>query len=156
MSRMFMPILISRTKSWRRWGKVTKEERHKGTEAQRHKVKTYRDLIVWQKAMHFVTRIYTVSKKLPKEEAYGLISQIRRSSVSIPSNIAEGYGRNSSNDYIRFLQISIGSLYELQTQLEICLNLKYVSQQLFNDINEKSREIERMLSSLINKLSSKK
>ena len=135
---------------------MTEEEKHKGTEALRHKVNTYRDLIVWQKAMQFVTLIYTITKKFPKEEAYGLISQIRRSSVSIPSNIAEGYGRRSSNDYIRFLQISIGSLYELQTQLEICLNLKYVSQLMFNDINEKSREIERMLSSLINKLNSKK
>jgi len=156
MSRMSTRILISRTKSWRRWGEVKIEERDKGTEAQRHKVKTYRDLLVWQKAMQFVTRIYAVTNKLPKEESYGLISQIRRSSVSIPSNIAEGYGRNSSNDYIRFLQISIGSLYELQTQLEVCLNLKYVSQLLFDDMNEKSREIERMLSTLINKLNSKK
>ncbi|MBI4682932.1 MAG: four helix bundle protein [Nitrospirae bacterium] len=133
-----------------------REERHKVAEAQRHKVKTYRDLIVWQKAMHLVTQIYSITKSLPKEEVYGLISQIRRSSVSIPSNIAEGYGRNSSNDYIRVLQISIGSLYELQTQLEICLNLKYLSQLMFDDINEKSREIERMLSSLINKLNPKK
>ncbi|MBI5665520.1 MAG: four helix bundle protein [Nitrospirae bacterium] len=106
--------------------------------------------------MLFVTLIYSLTNKLPKEESFGLISQIRRSSVSIPSNIAEGYGRNSSNDYIRFLQISIGSLYELQTQLEICLNLKYVSQQRFDDINEKSREIERMLSSLINKINPKR
>jgi four helix bundle protein len=136
---------------------MTTEERYKGTEAQRHKVNTYRDLIVWQKAMQFVTLIYTMTQKLPKEETYGLIPQIRRSAVSIPSNIAEGYGRRSSNDYIRFLQISICSLYELQTQLEICLNLKYLSQPTtYDDINEKSREIERMLSSLINKLNSKK
>jgi four helix bundle protein len=126
------------------------------TETQRHKVKTYRELIVWQKAMQLVTQIYKNTEDLPKEELYGLISQIRRSSISIPSNIAEGYGRNSTNDYIRFLQISRGSLYELQTQLEICLNLNYLNQISFNDIYEQSREIERMLSSLINKLNSSK
>lgn len=73
--------------------------------------------------MKLVTDVYLITKPLPKEELYGLTSQIRKSSVSVPSNIAEGYGRNSTNDYIRFLQIASGSLYELQTQLEICLNL---------------------------------
>jgi len=130
--------------------------RHKGTEAQRHKVKTYRDLIVWQKAMQLVTAIYALTKTLPKDKTYGLLPQIRRCCISIPSNIAEGYGRKSTNDYIRFLQIAIGSLYELQTQIEICLNLKYVANTIFEDIHEQSREIERMLSSLISKLNSKK
>ena len=115
-------------------------------------VKTYNDLIVWQKAMLLVTDIYLITKKLPKEETYGLTSQIRRSCVSIPSNIAEGFGRNSTNDYIRFLQITNGSLYELQTQLRICINLKYFSNETHNKIYEQSREIERMLSSLIRKL----
>jgi len=128
---------------------VTKAQRHK---VENQKIKTFRNLTVWQKAMQLVTRIYLTTKKPPKEEIYGLIQQIRRSSVSVSSNIAEGYGRNSTNDYIRFLQISIGSLYELQTQLEICLNLEYLSKQTFDDIHEQSREIERMLSSLINKL----
>lgn len=67
--------------------------------------------------MKLVTDVYLITKPLPKEELYGLTSQIRKSSVSVPSNIAEGYGRNSTNDYIRFLQIASGSLYELQTQL---------------------------------------
>jgi len=125
-------------------------------EAQRHKVKTYRDLLVWQKSMQLVTKIYLSTKSLPKEEVYGLISQIRRSCISIPSNIAEGYGRNSTNDYIRFLQIASGSLYELQTQLEICLNLNYLSKKSFEEIFEQSREIERMLSSLIRKLNLQK
>jgi four helix bundle protein len=135
---------------------VAKGKGHRGTEAQRHKVKTYRDLIVWQKAMQLVTKIYLITKSLPKEEIYTLNSQIRKSCISIPSNIAEGYGRNSTNDYVRFLQISIGSLYELQTQLEICLNLKYFSKQMFDDIYEQSREIERMLSSLVRKLDENK
>lgn len=118
-------------------------------------VKTYNDLIVWQKAMQLITEIYMITKKFPKEERYGLISQIRRSSVSVPSNIAEGFGRDSTNDYVRFLQIANGSLYELQTQLKICNNLKYLSNQIYNKIYEQSREIERMLASLIRKLSAK-
>lgn len=115
-------------------------------------VKSYRDLIVWQKSMQLVTQVYSKTKILPREELYGLVAQIRRSSVSIPSNIAEGYGRNSTNDYLLFLQIASGSLYELQTQLEICLNLEYLSKEDFESIDEQSREIERMLSSLIKKV----
>ena len=128
-----------------------------GTEAKgrSRKMKSYRDLIVWQKSMRLVTRIYLITKELPKNEVYGLTSQIRRSSISLPSNIAEGYGRNSTNDYIRFLQIACGSLYEVQTQLEICRNLEYLSKELFNEIYEQSREIERMLNSLIRKLKEK-
>lgn len=130
--------------------------RHKGTEAQRRKVKTYRDLIVWQKAMRLVTDVYLLTKSLPKDEVYGLSSQVRRCCISIPSNIAEGYGRKSTNDYIRFLQIAIGSLYELQTQLEICCNLKYFAQKAFEEILEQTREIERMLSSLASKINPNK
>ncbi len=118
-------------------------------------IRNYRDLKVWQKAMKLVTGVYSTTKYLPKEEIYGLVSQIRKSAVSIPSNIAEGYGRNSTNDYIRFLQISNGSLYELQTQLEICLNLQYLSRDTFEKVYQQSREIERMISSLVKKLSKK-
>ena len=106
--------------------------------------------------MNFVIQIYTITKTFPQEEQYGLTSQIRRSAVSIPSNISEGYGRNSSNDYKRFLQIANGSLYELQTQLEICHKLAYVSEDIFNNAYEQSREIERMLSSLIRKIKASK
>lgn len=128
-----------------------------GTEAEgrSRKMKSYRDLIVWQKSMRLVTQIYLITKELPKNELYGLTAQIRRSSISLPSNIAEGYGRNSTNDYIRFLQIACGSLYEVQTQLEICRNLEYLSKDIFNEIYEQSREIERMLNSLIGKLKQK-
>ncbi len=106
--------------------------------------------------MKLVTDVYLITKELPAEEVYGLTSQIRRSAVSIPSNIAEGYGRNSTSDYIRFLQIAGGSLYEMQTQLEICRNLEYISEETFSTTYEQSREIERMLSSLIAKLKQKK
>jgi len=115
-------------------------------------IKTYRDLIVWQKAMQFVTSVYTKSASFPQIEQFGLTSQVRRSAVSIPSNIAEGYGRNSTGDYTRFLQIALGSLFEIQTQLEIAFNLNYISVNDFQTLFGQSREIERMLSSLINKL----
>jgi len=115
-------------------------------------VKTFRDLIVWQKAMELVTLIYQLSKAIPKDELYGLTSQMRRSAVSIPANIAEGYGRKSTQDYLRFLPISMSSNYELQTLLEIACNLKYLSMDSFKDAFDKSRELERMLSSLMVKI----
>lgn len=119
-------------------------------------IKSYRDLLVWQKSMQLVTQVYRKTKLLPKEELYGLVTQMRKSAVSIPGNIAEGYGRNSTNDYLRFLQITNGSLYELQTQFEICLNLEYLKEEDFKSIHEQSREIERMLSSLIKKVGASK
>ena len=112
-------------------------------------MKTYRDLIVWQKAMGLVTEIYHHTKSFPEEERYGLTLQLRKSSVSLPSNMAEGYGRNSTLDYIRFLRIANGSLFELQTQLEIAQNLNFLAEESFSLLYESSREIERMLSSLI-------
>ncbi|MCX5632160.1 MAG: four helix bundle protein [Phycisphaerae bacterium] len=118
-------------------------------------MKTYRDLLTWQKSMALVTEIYRLSKSFPRDETYGLTSQMRRCAVSVPSNIAEGYGRNSTSDYIRFLYIAIASLYELQTQIEIALNLQYLSKTGFDKLYESSREIERMLSSLIRKLNDK-
>ena len=89
------------------------------------------------------------------DEAYGLTSQMKRYAISIPSNMAEGYGRNSTNEYIHFLRIATGSLCELQTQMEISVNLCYLNKDEFDKLYELSREIERMLSSLIRKLSSK-
>ncbi len=115
-------------------------------------MKSYRDLIVWQKSMDLVTKVYIISKCFPNEELYGITSQIRRSAVSIPSNIAERYGRHSTNDYLRFLQISSASLYELQTQLEISNNIGYLPKEDFEQICNLSGEIERMLSTLIRKI----
>jgi len=118
-------------------------------------MKTYRDLLVWQKSMVLVTEIYRLSKSFPRDETYGLTSQMRRCAVSVPSNLAEGYGRNSTSDYIRFLYIATGSLYELQTQIEIALNLQYLNKPDYDKLYESSREIERMLSSLTKKLNDK-
>jgi four helix bundle protein len=112
-------------------------------------MKTFRDLLVWQKSMPFVTEIYKVSKSFPKEETFGLTAQLRRSAVSIPSNISEGYGREGVKDYLRFLNIAIASLFELQTQIEIAYNLGYIKKEEFENLYELSREIERMLSSFI-------
>ena len=115
-------------------------------------MKTYRDLLVWQKAMELVTEIYHYTKLFPDEGRFCLTQQLRRSSVSLPSNMAEGYGRNSTQDYIRFLRIANGSLFELQTQLEIAKNLEYLSVEGFSVLYKLTREIERMLSSLIKKI----
>ena len=96
---------------------------------EKHKIRTFRDLLIWQKSIKLVTRIYEVTRSFPKEEAFGLTSQMRRCSVSIPSNIAEGHGRNSTGNYLRFLQIATGSLCELQTQLVIANNLSFFSEK---------------------------
>ncbi len=118
-------------------------------------IKTFRELIVWQKSMQLVTNIYRLSQAFPREERYGLTNQLRRSAVSVPSNIAEGFGRQTTKDYLRFLQIAMGSLFEFQTQLEIAKNLEFLSRTDFDSTFEASRELERMLSSLIRKLKSK-
>ena len=108
--------------------------------------------MVWQKAMALVTEIYRHTKSFPKDETYGLISQIRRCAVSIPSNIAEGFGRYATNDYLRFLRISMGSLFELETQIEISRNLGYLNSDEYGTLDSNCRELERMLSSLIRSL----
>jgi four helix bundle protein len=119
-------------------------------------MKTFRDLLVWQKSMSFVTEVYKISKSFPKEETFGLTSQLRRSAVSVPSNISEGFGREGVNDYLRFLNIALASLFELQTQLEIAFNLEYIKKNKFDVLYELSREIERMLSSFIRSIKSKR
>ncbi len=101
--------------------------------------------------MELVTKINIETKIFPKEELYGLTSQIRRASVSIPSNIAEGYGRMGKNDYLRFLNIAISSLFELQAQLKTGKNLSFLQENNFNILFEDTREIERMLVSYIKK-----
>lgn len=112
----------------------------------------FRSLLIWQKSMVLTTKIYFSTNNFPKEEIFGLTSQIRRSSVSIPSNIAEGSGRESDKDFLRFLNISTGSLFEMQTQLEIAKNIAYLNQEEFNNLYEDSREVERMLVAFIKKI----
>lgn len=118
-------------------------------------IKSFRDLLVWQKSMNLVTDIYQLTRNFPHAEMFGLTSQLRRASISIPSNIAEGYGRNTSKDYLRYLQIALGSLYEIQTQLEIASNLHFLEIFDFNKMISLRLEIERMLTSLIAKIRAK-
>jgi four helix bundle protein len=117
-------------------------------------IHSFRDLTVWQKAMTLVEKVYGISKHFPADERYGLTSQLRRASVSVPSNIAEGYGRHSTRDYIRFLQIALGSLNEMQTQLELGVRLGFVDLDSVNSAKGLCTEIEKMLVSLIAKLRS--
>ncbi len=115
-------------------------------------MKTFRELLIWQKAMVLVTNSYQSSSKFPKDEQFGLTSQLRRCAISIPSNIAEGFGRGTNKDYHRFLKIALGSLFEFQTQIEIARNLNYFPQNDFESIHKSSRELERMLTSFIDKV----
>jgi four helix bundle protein len=116
-------------------------------------MRTFRNLIVWRKSLRFVIKIYCLTKNFPKHETYGLTVQLHRCALSIPSNIAEGYGRNSKKEFKRYLQIAMGSLFELQTQLCVAFGLKYIKIDTYKKMTADSREIERMLSSLISKLS---
>ena len=92
-------------------------------------IKSYKDLLIWQKGIDIVINLYQLVEDFPKEEIYALSSQLKRASVSIPSNIAEGYGRNSTQSYIHFVSISRGSLFELETQLIIAQKLKFVKNE---------------------------
>ncbi len=114
-------------------------------------MESFRELIVWQRSLKLVRSVYEVTRGFPKEEIFGLKMQIRRCATSVPSNIAEGYGRQHTSEYIRFLQIARGSLFELVTQLEIALSLAYI--QDISNLENECDEIAKMLNSLIRKLS---
>ena len=119
------------------------------------KTSDYKELQVWQKAMDLVVEIYKISKLLPKEEVYGISDQLRRSAVSIPSNIAEGQSRNSAKEFIQFLSIARGSLAELETQLLICIKVNMLSEDNIADAQNIITEIGNMIKGLMNKLNSK-
>jgi len=109
----------------------------------------YKDLIVWQKSMNLVVDIYTLTKNFPRSEEYGLVSQIRRCAVSIPSNIAEGSKRSSRKDYKQFLHIAYGSGAELETQLELSKRLSFGNKEHYNRVDGTLDEIMRMLHKMI-------
>ena len=117
-----------------------------------NRLEDYKDLIVWKRAMELVKAAYAVARLLPKEENYALADQIRRSAVSIPSNIAEGYGRGSTTDYRRFLTIARGSRYELETQLLLCIQLGYVSDKDTANAMQLGIEVAKLLNAIIAKL----
>lgn len=115
-------------------------------------LRNYRDLIVWQKAMQLVEHVYRASSNLPKEEIYGLTSQIRRACVSIASNIAEGEGRRSQKEFSRFLSIAHGSLRELETQILIAGRLHYFDSKRVSVLMRETEEVGRLLNGLINSI----
>jgi four helix bundle protein len=112
-------------------------------------VRSYRDLVVWQKAVEFVTEIYRLTYTFPKEEMFGLMSQMRRAAVSIPSNIAEGHGRLSRKEYIYLLGNARGSLAELETQVIIAVNLGYLDEGMMDRLLEQAGELGRILNGLL-------
>lgn len=118
-------------------------------------LRSFKDLSVWQKSYRLCLEIYRVTKTFPKEEKYGLTSQIRRSVVSIPSNIAEGYGRKTTLDYVRMLYISYGSVCELETQILLAGDLKLMGKDELGRLIQDLAEIKRMLKALIKSLENK-
>jgi four helix bundle protein len=115
-------------------------------------MKDFRSLKVWEKAHLLTLKIYKVTEKFPREELYGLTSQIRRACVSIPTNIAEGCVRSSDADFSRFLYIALGSTSELEYLILLSMDLKFVKNELQIELNNEINEIKKMLISMIQKL----
>ena len=118
-------------------------------------IRSFRDLLVWQKAMDLVVLCYQLAARLPANEEYGLASQIRRSAVSVPANIAEGHGRKRTGDYLHHLSIANGSLAELQTHFLLTTRLRLLTEETVKPAMDLAEEIGRMLSGLIDKLERK-
>jgi four helix bundle protein len=134
---------------------VPEGSRGQGFKGSSEMLKNYKELNVWQKSYELCLKIYRITAKFPNEERYGLTSQIRRSAVSIPSNIAEGYGRKTTVDYIRMLYISYGSVCELETQILLAGDLGYIEKGELGTARKDIAEIERMLKALIKSLEKK-
>ena len=117
-----------------------------------NEIKDFKYLVVWQRAMDLVAEVYQVVKKLPKEELYALSDQIRRAVISIPSNIAEGYGRNSSKEFSHFISIAKGSKSELETQLLLCVKIDYLKESDIQNVMYLIDQVGKMLYSLQKKL----
>jgi len=115
----------------------------------------FHDLTVWQRAIDLTVCIYTLPQNFPKEETYGLISQLRRASVSVASNIAEGRGRLNTAEFRQFLGVALGSMFEIQTQLVVARRLKMGNETSINDAAALSDEVSKMLTSFIQTLGSK-
>lgn len=118
-------------------------------------IRSHRDLIAWQKAVDLGLEIYRLTKQFPDSERFGLVSQLRRAGVSIASNIAEGYGRGTTADYIRFLRAARGSLYEVDTQLLFGVRLEYLAATEYAAALERVNECGRILAALIRSLEDK-
>ena len=121
---------------------------------EKSKIKNFRDLDVWKLGMEIVVDVYESTKSFPKEEVYGLVSQMRRAALSIASNVAEGFNRYHNKEYRQFLYIALGSCAELETQIEVSLLLGYITQSVGDKIIEKLDHESRMLRNLIKRLAS--
>lgn len=109
----------------------------------------HRDLIAWQKAMQLAREIYVVTRTFPKDEVYGLTSQLRRAAVSVPSNVAEGHGRTSRKEFHHFVGNARGSLLEVETQLELAIGFGYITEPFAEELLAKSSEVGRLLNGLL-------
>ena len=116
------------------------------------KVKSYQELVVWQKSMEFVQEVYSATRSFPQDEIYSLTKQLRRSCVSVPSNIAEGQGRQTTADFCRHLSIAYGSLYEAETQILISERLNYLPERTVRCLMERAAEVGRLLNGLMRSL----
>jgi four helix bundle protein len=133
---------------------VTKETPQPAGE--KKQIRSYRDLIAWQKAMALARRVYGATKLFPKDELYGLCQQLRKGAVSVPSNIAEGYGRGSRRDYVSFLRTARASLYEVETQVLLAEELGYLTNKQADSLLADADECSRVLNGLINSLRERK
>jgi len=116
-------------------------------------IKSYRDLLIWKKGMEISSSVYKLTNDFSDDERFGLISQLRRATVSVPSNIAEGYGRGSTKSYIQFIKISRGSLYEVETQLLLAHEFGFIKDEnRYNEILSQITELSKMISSFLKKL----
>ena len=111
-------------------------------------VRDYRDLKVWQAGLELAEAVYAVTNSFPKSEVFGLASQMQRAAVSIPSNVAEGHARDSTKEFLRFISVAMGSLAELETQLTLSNRLRYLEQEKFENLIERTSMIGRMLRGL--------
>lgn len=116
------------------------------------KIRSFKDLEIWKRSIKLVENVYTATRLFPKQEAYSLTSQLRRSAVSIPSNISEGFARFHDKEYRQFLYMSLGSCAELTTQLIIALRLKYIDKNIVDQLLDEIDEISKMTMGLIKKL----
>ncbi len=117
-------------------------------------MQNFKELIVWQKAHKNVLLIYNQTKTFPKEELYGITSQLRRAAVSIPTNIAEGSGKSTKKDFANYLQTSLGSSQEVEYLILLCLDLNFISTKVYNELSNLNDEVKAMLISLIKKVRS--
>jgi four helix bundle protein len=119
------------------------------------KVNSYRDLLAWQRAMQLTEHVYRATGTFPNKETYALANQLQRAAVSVPSNIAEGHARSSTKDYLRFISIAMGSLAEIETQLELSARLDYIDQPKLGELLAIADQLGRMLQGLRKSLQSK-